>query len=158
MTVVGIDPGPQFSAYVLFDGSRALRCGELENEHLLDRIGLLSAEMLAVEQVVSYGRPVGADVFETVFWSGRFIEHWEVLRHLPWIRIPFRDVGRHLCNAASGIKESHVRQALIDRFGPSRLTAIGVKKLPGPLYGVSGHNWSALAVAVTAHDQSLTLL
>jgi len=155
MRVIGIDPGPTISAYVLYDGERVLRCGELTNDVMLARLSDLDLEgtLLSVEQIVSYGRPVGSDIFETVFWSGRFIQMWEPL---PWTRVAFRDVGRHLCNAASGIKESHVRQALLDRFGPSRREAIGIRKQPGPLYGVSGHGWSALAVAVTALDQFLT--
>ena len=39
---------------------------------------------------------------------------------------------------------------LLDRFGGS--SAIGLKRSPGPLYGVSKDVWSALAVAVTYAD------
>jgi hypothetical protein len=44
-------------------------------------------------------------------------------------------------------KDPNVRQALLDKIGP-----VGTKKNPGPLYGVSGHGWSALAVAVYASE------
>jgi len=35
-------------------------------------------------------------------------------------------------------------------YGGTRDAAVGTKKTPGPLYGVSGHAWQALAVAVVA--------
>jgi hypothetical protein len=44
-------------------------------------------------------------------------------------------------------KDANIRQALIDRFG-----AVGTKKMPGPLFGVSSHYWAALAVAVYAAE------
>ena len=50
-------------------------------------------------------------------------------------------------------KDANVRAALIDRFGPSKRKAIGLKATPGPLYGVHSHMWSALAVAVTYGDR-----
>ncbi|MBV8782506.1 MAG: hypothetical protein JO353_14005, partial [Phycisphaerae bacterium] len=53
-------------------------------------------------------------------------------------------------------KDGNIRQALIDRFGPTKERAIGKKKSPGPLYGMSGDCWSALAVAVTYADQRIT--
>jgi len=37
---------------------------------------------------------------------------------------------------------------LIDRYGTTRAAAVGNKKTPGPLYGISGHKWAALAVGV----------
>ena len=45
-------------------------------------------------------------------------------------------------------KDSNIRQALIDRFGP-----VGTKKNPGWFYGVSKDVWAAIAVGgVTFHD------
>jgi hypothetical protein len=46
-------------------------------------------------------------------------------------------------------KDANIRQALIDRFGGSKEAAIGTIKRQGPLYGVKGHEFAALAVAVT---------
>ena len=157
MIVYGIDPGPAKSALSVFDtdNQRVLRSHTSENEQVLMEITAvkpLPASMcyLAVERILSYGRPVGETVFETVFWTGRFIEAW---KGQGCYRISFRDVGKHLCNSGSGVKESHVRQALIDRFGPERKDAVGTKQNKGPLYGVANHQWSSTAVAVTAGDQ-----
>jgi hypothetical protein len=45
-------------------------------------------------------------------------------------------------------KDANIRQALIDIYGGND-KAIGNKKTPGPLYGIKGDLWAALAVAVT---------
>jgi hypothetical protein len=42
---------------------------------------------------------------------------------------------------------------LLDRFGPGREVAVGTKRAPGPLYGIKGDEWSALAVALTLQAQ-----
>ena len=52
-------------------------------------------------------------------------------------------------SATSRAKDAHVRQSLLDRYGSTRQLAIGSKSRPGPLYGISGHSWAALAVAVS---------
>jgi hypothetical protein len=57
-----------------------------------------------------------------------------------------------------GIGDKHVRQAILDRFpgtGGGKTPQIGTKKQPGPLYGVKGHMWAALAVALTAEKMLL---
>jgi hypothetical protein len=86
-------------------------------------------------------------VFESVFWTGRFVQSWLEERDGCQVRIPRGDIKLHLCHSARG-KDANVRQALIDRFG-----APGTKKAQGPLYGVTSHCWAALAVAVCAHDR-----
>jgi hypothetical protein len=103
---------------------------------------------LVIEQIASFGMAVGAEVFETVFWTGRFYEAWPgaSTRH----RLPRSAVKMHLCQTMRA-KDSNIRQALADRFGGSG--AWGTKKAKGPLWGVTGHALAALAVAVTWHDQ-----
>jgi hypothetical protein len=106
------------------------------------RLRLTGVTDLVIEQVASYGMPVGAEVFETVFWSGRFAEA-SVPRRVH--RITRKAIVTHLCGSARA-KDSNVRQALIDRFGGT--DAIGRKATPGPLYGVTRDVWAALAVAI----------
>jgi hypothetical protein len=80
--VLAIDPGPSNSAWVLWDGERILDKGVELNEGVLARISDLwfdlhgRPEVLAIEKVVSYGMPVGAETFETWVWTGRFIQAW----------------------------------------------------------------------------------
>ena len=151
MTILAIDPGPTQSAWVLYEHGNVVDCATVENMSLLTLISCGSfgrdVDHIVAEKVESFGMAVGASVFETVFWTGRFIEAWhgiEPTRH----RIGRRNVKLHLCGSARA-KDANIRQALIDRFGGSKEAAIGLKKTPGPLYGVKGHQWAALAVAVT---------
>ena len=91
------------------------------------------------------GMPVGRDVFMTVLWTGRFVQVWGDDSTVSMISR--REVKLSLCGS-SRAKDPNIRQALIDRFG-GKETAIGKKASPGPLYGVKGHEWSALALCIT---------
>lgn len=162
--VYAIDPGTEKSAFVLFDGTQILDHGILPNGEMLAALEhsrpppplVDPFSRLAVEMVASYGMPVGKELFDTCVWIGRFIQVWG-LRHLdcdgsPAVdRVYRKDVKLHLCHTLRA-GDPHVRQALIDRFGPGRAAAIGHKSSPGPLHGIKSHEWAALAVAVTWWD------
>lgn len=151
MIIVAIDPGFRQSAIVSFDGERVVDYEIVDNEVVLTRLESLKAFpnlRLVIEQISMGGMIAGAEVFETCFWSGRFAEMWSPQR---WDRIKRKDVKLHLCGNVRA-KDSNVRQALLDRFGPGREIAIGTVKKQGPLYGISSHCWAALAVAVTWWD------
>lgn len=148
--ILAIDPGPEQSAWLVL-GHTSPRAFRVEsNERLLEalREGEYTNELEAVviEKIASYGMSVGAEVFETVWWSGRFAEAAHPLRAERLTRLA---VKMHLCHD-SRAKDANIRQALIDRFGGS--AAIGRKASPGPLYGIAGDVWSALAVAVCWAD------
>mgnify|MGYP001576910516 FL=1 len=150
MLIVTVDPGCTQSAYLLYDSSAtayplaALGSGILPNETLrVDLRKLSCADLLVIEQVESYGMPVGREVFATVFWCGRFVEAWGGTFAL----MPRREVKLHLCHSAKAT-DATIRQALIDQFG-GKDRAIGKKACPGPLYGIRKDLWSALALAIT---------
>jgi hypothetical protein len=141
--IIAIDPGPKQSAYVIWDGVKIYDFGIVNNwgirtvlHDIVDTVW-----MAAIEMVASYGMPVGREVFETCVWIGRFCElateHDFVYR---------KDVKMHLCQSMRA-KDSNIRQALIDRFGPP-----GRKKEPGLTYGLKKDLWAAFAVAVTWWD------
>jgi hypothetical protein len=92
-------------------------------------------------------------LFETCVWIGRFVQEWETLTGAEPLRVFRREVKLHLCGSPRA-KDANIRQALIDRYG-GKEAAIGRKASPGPLHGVSGDVWSALAVAVCAADTRL---
>ncbi len=140
MSVIGIDPGPREFAWVLWDGSKVLACGDEPNDFDASAWLSMYEVPIAIEWIESFGMAVGREVFETVFSIGRMAATRDVRL------VPRRDVKLHLC-ASPRAKDGNIRQALIDRFGP-----VGTKKAPGPLYGISSHKWAALAVAVTAFD------
>ena len=154
--ILAIDPGYTQSAWVEYDAGRIVDFGIHPNGDVLDLIRETAADVLAIESIASYGMAVGAEVFETCVWSGRFLQRWydRSRRHSlkrATRRVYRRDVKLHLCGSSQAT-DANVRQALIDRYGPGKEAAIGRKATPGPLYGVSKDVWSALAVAVTVAD------
>jgi hypothetical protein len=154
MTILAIDPGTTESAWVLYDADakRPLEFRKERNDCVLhalriNGLGMHRADQCVVEMVASYGMAVGAEVFNTVKWIGRFVEAFAMANRVEPDTLERRPVKLHLCNSAKA-KDGNIRQALIDRFG-GKDKAIGSKKNPGPLYGVSGDVWQALALAVT---------
>jgi len=149
VVVLAIDPGPTESAYVMWSGDQVLAYAKVRNDNLV-RLLLnppREVEQAVIEKVASFGMPVGAEVFETVYWSGVFAHAFGLARV---DRITRNEIKNHLCHS-SRAKDGNIRQALIDRFGGP--AAIGKKASPGPLYGLAGDTWSALAVAVTFWDK-----
>lgn len=153
MLVIGIDPGYRQSAVVVWDGSVIKDSGILPNDAMLEDIAhwwdTLPDAVLVLEEMQlfksSFG--VGREVFDSVFWSGRFAQEWEPRR---WERILRAKVRGHLGASKGG--DATVRAALIDKFGPYKEQAIGKKKAPGPLYGLKADMWSALAIAVVWYE------
>ena len=157
MVVIGLDPGPETSGYVVWDHAapRVLESGTGINNGVLARVTvprLLSLQrehdlvVLAVERVACYGRPVGRSVLDTVFFSGQLVEFWRLAGGRDPLLVEFSQVSRYFCHSRHA-KESAIRQVLRDRFG-----APGTRQKPGALYGVHGHAWSALALAVAVAE------
>lgn len=156
MIIAAIDPGPLTSGYVLWNTEipRVIDAGDdVTNAVLLRDVlprmfGAAGQRevRLAIEKVMCYGRPVGAPVLDTVFFSGRIAERWELRTGTPAAIVPFASVAAHFCHQ-NNAKESYVRQALMDRFGGK-----GTAKAPGVFYRVTGHAWSACALAVYIMD------
>lgn len=154
--ILAIDPGTEQSAFVLLNTTplRIVSAQIVPNDQMLrilkDPIGQCGAdfapciEHLAIEMVASFGMAVGQEVFETVWWIGRFCEAWKNRwAHAGFTRIKRIEVKMHLCHT-SRAKDANIRQALIDKLGVA-----GTKKNPGTTYGISKDLWSALAVGVT---------
>jgi hypothetical protein len=146
--VIGIDPGPEQSAFVMFDGKTVMAHGILPNSELEAQPTLWKHEHIFCEMIASYGMAVGASVFETCVWIGRFMSEAFSSSGRDLHRVFRKDIKLHLCNSMRA-KDANVRQALIDRLGPQ-----GTKKQPGPTHGVRSHEWAALAVAVYGWDQT----
>jgi len=154
--ILAIDPGPVESGWVLLSETTGLPTdhGIADNGTLIDSLRqVVPADSVVIERVESFGMAVGAEVFETVYWSGQFAE--AVYPTLVY-RLARRAVKLHLCGSVRA-KDTNIRQALIDRFGGKDI-AIGTKGHPGPLHGITSHKWSALALAVTLADQRAILM
>jgi len=147
VTVLAIDPGPAQSGWAMLDGNaRIVDSGVDENAEMLGLVRAAAADCCAIEMIASYGMAVGAEVFETCVWIGRFAATWDGRLRDPARLIYRRVVKLHLCGSARA-KDANIRQALLDRLGPQ-----GTKKAPGPTYGVRSHAWAAVAVGVTAME------
>lgn len=153
MKILAIDPGSEQSAYVLWDGCSISAKGIIQNREMsllvaAERAITLHCDLVAIEQIQSYGMAVGAEIFETCVWTGRFMQAWLERRpESTLVRIPRKDIKIHLCGTTKA-KDGNIRQALIDRLG-----APGVKKAQGVTYGIKADEWAALAVAVTVFDR-----
>ena len=124
-TLLAIDPGTYRSAWLQFDGSRPTAFGITANEILVKalRTGGLP-DVVVIEKIESYGMAVGAEVFDTVWWAGRFAE---AANPVLVVMLPRRAVKLALCGD-SRAKDANIRQALLDRFGGP--AAIGRKAAP----------------------------
>lgn len=154
--VLAIDPGPVESGwcYLDTDTMRPLSHGKDSNVDVLELTRLAGerkADMVVIEQVESYGMPVGKEVFDTVLWCGRFYEALACRGTTP------RMIGRtkvklHFCHSVQA-GDASIRHALIDRFAYNVGNfGKGTKKAPGWFYGFRNDVWSAYALAVLLAD------
>lgn len=144
--ILAIDPGTTESAYVLMEDYKPADFDILPNAELLERFYTESYNLcdLAIEMVANMGMPaVGASLFETAFWIGRY---WEASDGVVKEKIYRKDEKMNLCGQTKA-KDANIRQALIDRFGE-----VGTKKSPGWFYGFKKDIWAAYAVGVTFLD------
>lgn len=149
--LMAIDPGTTESAYVVYDRGAFIEFNKVANEEILVLLDSYVGPVV-IEMVACYGMPVGAEVFETCVWIGRMIEHAGVLNVE---RMKRNEVKMALCHRTKGVNDGVIRQALIDMFGPSKECAVGKKKSPGPLFGMSGDVWQAAALAVAFELRTL---
>lgn len=142
---MAIDPGPAESAWVRMNDGELTDFGKFSNDVVNVLCTPLGGEVLVIELIESsYGMPVGKEVFQTVFWAGRFAQSWSPS---DWFVMNRKTVVTHICGTAKA-KDSNVRAALIDRWG-GKDKAIGTKAKPGPLKGVTADVWQALALGIT---------
>lgn len=145
---IGIDPGPETSDAVVLD-SEGLVVGKIScpNGEMYACVDnwKQQGERVVVEDFVPYGARLSYESMDTIKFIGAlFWAHGcEVLSR--------KAIKLHLCGIASATN-ANVKDALVHEYGGSRERAVGKKKTPGPLYGITDHLWAALAVAVTAAD------
>ena len=146
--ILAIDPGNLESAYVVLDDNlKPVEFGKINNEQLIEIIGVQAQlqKYVVIECIASYGMAVGASVFDTCIWIGRFTER-ATLMGVKVNYIYRKDEKMNLCGTMKA-KDSNIRQALIDRFG-----VVGTKANKGFFYGFKADIWSAYAVAITFYD------
>ena len=148
--ILAIDPGSKDSAFVLIgDDMKPIEFWKVDNQELINKLYRFPRQHFALEMVASYGLAVGKEVFDTVFWIGRF---WEKA-DFPNKKLIYRkDEKMNLCHSMKA-KDGNITQALVDRFAygiPNK--GKGTKKNPGPFFGFAGDIWQAYACGVTYRD------
>lgn len=141
--MLGIDPGPQKTAWVKMCKDGVMMFGLYDNEEFTSYLkgGLVDSETdVVVEMIASYGMPVGQTTFETCVFIGRIIQI-SMDRGANTMYAYRKKIVTWLCGSARA-KDANVRQALIDKYGEP-----GTKNNRGATYGISKDIWSALAIA-----------
>ncbi len=132
MTILAIDPGNEKSAWCVLQDGVPVAFAKEDNECVLPRLMNHKSwnghwpQECCIEMVQCLGMAVGAEVFDTAWWTGRFTQAWISASDSQPRRIYRTDVKMHLCHTMRA-KDSNIRQALIDRFGGNS-KAIGGKK------------------------------
>lgn len=159
MLILAIDPGNIDSAYVLFDydNMKVMDFDKVENSVLRQKIYSFASavDVCVIERIASYGMAVGAEVFHTCEWIGRFTEAAASagMRRVEYILR--MEEKMHICHSARA-KDSNIRRALIDRFAKhDKKHGRGTKKNPDFFYGFAKDVWAAFAVAITYAETKL---
>jgi hypothetical protein len=153
MKILGVDPGTVNSGYVIFspDDMSILESGVVDNEEFLHLSVWDDVDIVCIEMIASYGMPVGQTTFETILWIGRYVQVCIFKNKKFELLYKKKDINPTLC-FSNKAKDANIRQAILDLFpatGGGSVPQKGTKSNPGPLFGVSSHAFSALAVAMT---------
>lgn len=153
MTILAIDPGPTKSAWVRYKDGQVLSFAHEENASsargsISAFCAITDAPLVVIERVRGYGMVAGNEIYETCEWVGRFAE---IAQPVPVLLITRAEVKEAVCGNRRGT-DAMIRAALLDRYG-GKDAALGTRKQPGPLRGIAGDVWAALAVAVAAEIQ-----
>lgn len=160
MKILAIDPGNKDSAYVLMNQDYTIQhhgFAKFPNDLVLSRVmdlGDIYDDRLTVviEMVASYGMAVGAEVFETCVWIGRFVQ--AAMDEGCKVDYVYRMEEKMTLCHSSKARDSNIRQALIDRFAKfDKKNGKGTKTHPDTFYGFAKDIWAAYAVGVTWLDR-----
>ena len=162
---IGVDPGQRESGVVMVRDPRHTRRfveGTVQSGNvdivkwLRERIPILQPEVIAIEDMGATGVPCGHALLDTARWIGQFKEAAEYSASSYGGRVVL--ITRQRVKVLMGGKDdSGIRQAVLAMFRPvggGSVPQVGTKQAPGPLYGVSGHSWQALAVCMAVLTQS----
>ena len=157
-TIFAIDPGAQESAWVQYDvrGDIPTReFGKQGNAEVREMVRSLDdTHRLVVEMVGHYGTgmAVGATIFDTCVWIGRFLEAWDSTHGVPGAVMLRKTAVTHACGTPRG-SDSNVRQAMIDRWEPDLQPRCRPK---GVLRDMTADVFQALALAAAYAELRLT--
>lgn len=136
--ILAIDPGDKKSGFVIIDESQLLESGTLENNKILDVIKSFDdPTLLGIETISFFGRGVGGNVFDTCIWIGRFQQAWYDPDSV--FLLKRKAIVTNITGSPKA-GDVQVRRSLLRMYPPSgggKIPQVGIKKQPGPLYGIS---------------------
>jgi len=147
--ILGIDPGPSQSAYVVWDTKTQQIVDHEQSDNITFRKNIIwlrddiEPDICVIEGMAFYGKVMNGESFDTLMFIGRLREIFADNHELVY----FPDIAYHFCNSRRGIKSSHINAVLANRFGGK-----GTKKNKGKLFGIKEHVWSALACCILWED------
>lgn len=156
--ILGIDPGKTLG-WCVYDvrERRVVNSGQVKDVDPMSReiwhrvlvtlSPFITFDAIAIEGVGAFGGKLGGPLLQTAIQVGRLVERAHV-SGTPWTVITQPDVKRTICGRTD-LKDGAVNDCIREHVGGDK----GTKKNPGPLYGVGGHAWSAVAVAIAASIQ-----
>lgn len=168
MNILAIDPGLARCGVVLYGSTtHTVKLAEVwpPAECLRWVRNVETPHRMVIEHIGHYGtgQPAGKDTFDTCRLIGRLEGAWEMRKNAfrphPAALLLRPDVKTYLCHKRNAT-DAMVSQAVRDRFpktGGGARPEVGVKDHPGPLYGVKGDAWQALALAITYAETVLGL-
>lgn len=138
--VVGIDPGTKQSAYVEWDGKFVTGVATLPNLDVARYLRTIDRRAcVAIENVVSYGMPIGRETLETCVWIGRFYQvARDTVGPTQVSRLPRRAVKKYL-GLKPGAGDKDVRAALMRTLEHN----------PIEWNDLRSHQFAALGICVT---------
>lgn len=153
MRIFALDPGNDRSGYVLFDlgENRLILSGDEPNTLVRAILALYSGVPdvhLVVEKPALIGQQIWHQILDTCIWLGQAVELFgcpERTHYMTRGQVKKALLGRSNVPKA----DTQIIQVLLERFPGGK----GTKKAPGPLYGIKGDAWQALALAV-AYSES----
>lgn len=117
----------------------------VKNKDLIEDVTEYKPDQIAIEMIASYGMAVGATVFDTCVWIGRFAQALDPKQEKTTF-IFRKDVKMHLCGSMKA-KDANIRQAILDLYQAKH--GEGVTKKGGMLYKASKDIWAAIGVGLT---------
>lgn len=160
MKVLGIDPGTKHVGIVVFNMEN-LRVERAENTDVygaFDFIRRRDIDACVIERVTSRsgkaggGQIAGNTTIDTAMLVGRYHQAWLDRAWYGHVTLLPRYKVKSMLGLLQSANDKTIRDLLIDVFGPTRSAAVGKKADQGPLYGVSGHAWQALALIVAEYN------
>jgi hypothetical protein len=162
--IIGVDPGPELSGMVVIDESLKVleHYDQIDVDGIDDAIELFgSARAMVVEGLSPRG---GFSVGKMMAQWGKTIQTAKVIGRIKqiafWKGLIFVESNpstwrAKFCGTASA-SPAQIKACVRDVYesrdlacGGGKQPSQGIKSQPGPLYGLKGHAWDALGVALT---------